>query len=263
MPVIKLPPDTLDAQSARFRQTPLGLPVFLNSVPKCGTHLLRNIVRMFVPVEQQYQREFIQWRNLEQHRQAFDPLACCLSWGHLPFSDASAIALQKARKLLLVRDPRTWVLARARFFLADEFSSAVDHAKGGALQIEELLNLIIFGIHQKMPPLLETYAFMAVAWLGTGATLVRYEDLLRHLRDLQTPQAEDYFRGLLGDCGIAPLPDDWRERVLIGADRRHSATARENLTGVTIEIPQVLPQMQARLIEYAAPGLRALLGYAD
>ena len=27
--------------------------VFLNSVPKCGSHLLRNIIRMFVPVDQQ------------------------------------------------------------------------------------------------------------------------------------------------------------------------------------------------------------------
>ena len=50
--------DTLDAEVARFSQTPLAQPVLLNSVPKGGTHLLRNIVRMFVPVEQHYDRDW-------------------------------------------------------------------------------------------------------------------------------------------------------------------------------------------------------------
>ena len=53
----------------------------------------------------------------------------------------------------------------------------------------------------------------------------------------------------------------WRERVKIGADRKQSGTARENLTGVGIELPAVLPDLQKRMIDFAAPGLRSLLGY--
>ena len=71
------------------------MPVFLNSVPKCGTHLLRNIVRMFVPVEQQYHKTFIQHAILGQHMAAFNPATPMLSWGHLFFSDAAAIALHE------------------------------------------------------------------------------------------------------------------------------------------------------------------------
>src|SRR4028118_654706 len=122
MPVVSVKADTLDEENRRFGQVPLRQPLFLNSVPKSGSHLLRNIVRMFVPVEQQYSAQFIQWPNLQQHLQAFQPGSNHLSWGHLLFSDASAIELAGVRKILLVRDPYDWVLARARFFMSEEFS---------------------------------------------------------------------------------------------------------------------------------------------
>ena len=74
--------------------------------------------------------------------------------------------------------------------------------------------------------------------------------------------AEDYFTSLLDACGISPQPLDWRERVRVGSDRRRSGTARENLTGINIRIPDVLPEAHRRLVDYAAPGLRTLLGYS-
>jgi isopenicillin N synthase-like dioxygenase len=53
----------------------------------------------------------------------------------------------------------------------------------------------------------------------------------------------------------------WRERVRIGSDRKQSGTARENLRGIDVEFPDELPDMQKRLVDFAAPGLRAILGY--
>ena len=112
--------------------------MFLNSVPKSGSHLLRNIVRMFVPVEQQYQQQFVQWA---QHASSISRRSIrrenYLSWGHLFFSDASAIELAHVRKILLVRDPYDWVLARARFFLSEQFSGNIDHIKGGKLAVDD------------------------------------------------------------------------------------------------------------------------------
>jgi hypothetical protein len=262
MPVVQLQPDTLNAENAKFAQTPLSQPAFLNSVPKCGTHLVRNIFRMFVPVAQQYHHQFIQWGNLQQHLRAFDARANMFSWGHLLYSDASVIELKGVRTLVLVRDPYSWVLARARFFLSDEFKGNIEAMKGGAISPEQFMNLMIFGIYQKAPPLREIYDFNAASWLGTGAHLVRYEDVVRHLRALETDEAERYFRDLFAAFGIASLPSDWRDRVRIGADRKFSGTARENLTGMGLSIPDELPDAQKRLVDYAAPGLRALLGYA-
>lgn len=263
MTLIKLKPDTLDKQTRRFAPAPLTTPVFLNSIPKSGSHLLRNILRMFVPVEQQYRAQFIQWPNLKQHLAAFDPKHNYLSFGHLFFADASAIELAHVRKILLYRDPYDWVLSQARFFLSDEFQGNVDHIKGGRLSVDELLSLMIFGIPGKNPSLADMYELNVAAWLGSSSVYpVRFEELKTHSNAPDSKDAEQYFQRLLGACGIAPLPADWSERVRAGADRRQSSTARENLTGVEVELPDNLPERHRRLVDFAAPGLRQLLGYA-
>ena len=261
MPVVKLPPDTLNLETSRFAQNPLKQPVFLNSVQKSGSHLLRNIVRMFVPVEQQYQKQFVQWGNMPQHLEAWDPAFNLLSWGHLFFSDASAIELAHVRKILLYRDPYDWVLARARFFMSENFDANMDFIKEGRLSVDDLLSLMIFGIHGKAPPMKDIFEFNAVAWLGSDVHVVRFEELRGHVRNLDTEEAEAYFAELLPACGIVPVPDDWRDRVQIGANPKLSGTARANLSG-TIDLPDHLPDKHKKLIDYAAPGLRAVLGYA-
>lgn len=264
MPRVIANADNLNELNANFAQKALQRPVFLNSVPKSGTHLLRNIVRMFVPVEQQYHDTFIQHPVLRQNLRAFSANGPKLSWGHLLFSDDASIVLKKVHHLLLVRDPYDWVLARARFFLSDNFEAELDHLKNGNAPIDAILNMMIFGIHQKVPALWDIYTHNCVSWLGTSAQIIKYEELTGHCRNLATPEAETYFRDLFAKCGMDHLPEDWRERVEIGSDRKKSGTARENLKsdGGAANIPDELPDIQKRLVDYAAPGLRTLLGYA-
>ncbi len=259
---VRLKPDTLDQENRRFAQAPLTRPLFLNSVPKSGSHLLRNIMRMFVPVADQYQMQFIQWGNLQEHRRAFDPARAMLSWGHLLFSDASAVETAPARKLVLVRDPYSWVLARARFFLSDEFGDNSMLVKNGEMTVDTLINLMIFGIHGKAMSLRELFTFNAVAWKGADCTIVRYEDIVNALERLDGEAAAAFFLPLFEAAGLASVPADWRERVAIGADRRQSGTARENLSDRGVAIPRQLSAGQRALVDFAAPGLRALLGYA-
>ena len=90
--------------------------------------------------------------------------------------------------------------------------------------------------------------------------LYRFEELLQNIKQLETDAAAAYFKQLLDDCGI-PMPDDWRERVLIGSDKAQSGTARDNLTVDDSRIPKELGDQHKQLINYAVPGLRALLGY--
>jgi hypothetical protein len=260
MPNVLVQADTLDAENGRFVQQPLNRPVFLNSVPKSGSHLLRNILRMFVPVGQQWNRDFIQWANLQQHRAAFDPARPMLSWGHLFLADASLIETAPARRILLYRDPFDWVIARARFFLSEQFDGNVDHLKSDELSVDELLTMMIFGLPGKAPSLNDIYELNAAAWLGARVHAVRLEDLSSSLADLDSPASEAFFTELLDACGI-DRPGDWRERVRVGADRRQSGTARENLTGIGRDLPDTLGARHRALIEYHAPGLRALLGY--
>ncbi len=263
MPRIVAKGDNLNALNANFAQRRLERPVFLNSVPKCGTHLVRNIMRMFVPVDQQYHAAFIQHAILRQHQVAFSEAMPHLSWGHLLFSDDSAIVLRHVHHVVQVRDPYDWVLARARFFMSDTFQGSLEHLKGGNVSVEEVINMMIFGIHGKAPSLYEIFTHNAVAWLNTKAHVLRFEELLYHVRNLDDAEAEDFFRELLMYCGINELPDDWRERVRIGSDRKQSGTARENLAGGgDLEIPNELSATQKALVNYVAPGLRDLLGYA-
>ena len=260
---IRIKPDTLDAETSRFAPAALQQPLFLNSIPKSGSHLLRNILRMFVPVEQQYRAQFIQWPNLREHLDAFDPARNYLSFGHLFFTDGSALELTHVRKVLLYRDPYDWVLARARFYLSDEFHGNLEHLKTGQVAVDDLLSLMIFGIRTEVPSLKDMYELNVVGWLGSDIVPVRYEDLLGHVKSIEAPEAEAYFSHLIDACGIGRLPDNWRERVLVGSDRRQSGTARENLTGIRVQLPDSLPDKHKGLIEFLAPGLRKILGYAD
>jgi hypothetical protein len=260
MPTVTVRADTLDEETRRFAPPPLRKPVFLNSVPKSGSHLLRNILRMFVPVEQQYKADFIQWATLAQHREAFDPNWPKLSWGHLFLADASAIETATAHRILLYRDPYDWVIARARFFLSEQFDGNVDFMRDGALDMDELLTLMIFGIPGKAPSLNDIYELNAAAWLGTRSHPVKYEALIAALADLDGTAAERFFSGLLDACGI-DVPPNWRDRVRIGSAREQSGTARENLTGITHQLPDVLGERHRRLVDYQAPGLRSVLGY--
>lgn len=261
MPRIVAKADNLNELNATFAQARLREPVFLNSVPKCGTHLVRNIMRMFVPVDQQYHKAFIQHAVLRQHQVAFSEMMPHLSWGHLLFSDDAAIVLRHVHHIVQVRDPYDWVLARTRFFLSDTFQGALDHIKGGNVSVDEVINMMIFGIHGKAPSLSEIFTHNAVSWLGTRVRVLRFEDLLHHVRSVESAEAERFFRELLADCGIAELPGDWRERVRAGADRQQSGTARENLAGGGLEVPEELSDLQKELVNYAAPGLRRILGY--
>ena len=261
MPRIETKADNLNERNRDFAHMPLKEPVFLNSVPKCGTHLIRNIMRMFVPVEQQYHRTFIQYPVLNDHQAAFARAKPFLSWGHLLYGDASAIALRRVHHLVLVRDPYDWVLARARFFMSDTYKGALDNIKGGNIAIEDVLNMMIFGIPEKSPPLPDVFTHNGVAWMGTHARILQFEELLKNVKALETDAAETFFAGLLEQLNMGELPDDWRERVRIGSDREQSGTARENLDRMTADVPDELPDVQKRLVDYAAPGLRATLGY--
>lgn len=261
MAKIFLEPDTLNAATERFAPPAITRPIFINALQKSGTHLARNIMRMFVPVAQQHHKAFIQWPNLQDNLEAFSAEEPKLSWGHLLYSDASAFETAPARRIILARDPYTWVLARARFFLSEQFNANLDHLKNGALSIEDLLNLMIFGIHNKAGSLADMYRLTTLAWLHTGSLMVRYEDLVKHANNVETAEAETYFRTLLDHCGIE-MPADWAERVVTGADRKQSGTAREKLSLGDAFLPDELPDGQKRLVDLTAPGLRAFLGYA-
>ncbi|MBX9460452.1 MAG: hypothetical protein KL785_04410 [Brevundimonas sp.] len=89
MAVIKGLKDTLNAEVARFEQAPLKQPVLVNSVPKGGTHLLRNI-----PAACSFRwsstttGDFVQIPNMHLHLDAFNP--------HAPIALVRSPAVQRS-----------------------------------------------------------------------------------------------------------------------------------------------------------------------
>lgn len=262
MPRVLAKADNLDERNAEFEQSPLTQHLFLNSVPKSGSHLFKNIVRMFVPVGQHYGPDYIQYPTLKEHHRVFLRETPTLSWGHLLFADSSAILLKDIKHILLVRDPYDWVLARTRFFLSENFQFNLGDLKHGRTSVEDFMNMMIFGMHNRFPNMNEIYLNNAAAWLGTSAKIIKYEDIVANLKTLEEDSAEDFFKDLLGFADI-DLPKDWRERVRIGSDREQSGTARENLDLKGQIIPDELPDAQKKLVDYFCPGLRDLLGYTS
>ena len=262
MPLITLNPENLEEHIGHFDRKPISVPTFLNSVPKCGTHLIKNIVRAFVPADQHYGDVFIQIPILKRHEAAFNPRSPKLSWGHLLYADNSGIALRDAYHVLMIRDPYDWVLARTRFFLSDNFRGNMENLKSGQLTIDEIMNLMIFGIHQKAPPMRDIFDLNACAWMGSRARILKFEDLLHHVKNLDADAAEEFFSGLFKPMGMESLPSDWRERIRIASDEKLSATHRDNLKEIALDVPKVLPDTQKAIVDYALPGLRQLLGYS-
>ena len=144
--------------------------------------------------------------------------------------------------------------------LSEQFFGNVDHLRSGVLTCDELLTMMIFGLPGKLPSLNDIYELNAAAWLGARVHVVTFEELSRNVTDLGSAEADAFFTALLDACGIA-VPADWRERVRIGSNREQSATARENLTGVAMELPETLGPRHRALVDYQAPGLRSVLGY--
>lgn len=256
--------DSLDDAVRRFEQAEPPWPLFINSIPKSGTHLLLNILRMFTPPERHYHYNFIQLAFLRDHPEVFLAQKRYLSAGHLLFADLSVRALRGVRHIVLIRDPYDVVLARARHYVSDRYhSTALAHLKTGEIPTADLLSLMILGIHQKLPSLREVYLHNAVGWTASDATFVKYEDIVAAVADLASETAESFFQSLFADCGIKPMPGDWRERIRIGADPGRSRTARRNLSLPTpITIPEMLPDPHRRLVDHTMPGVRSLLGYA-
>ncbi|RYG83246.1 MAG: hypothetical protein EON59_13855, partial [Alphaproteobacteria bacterium] len=170
MAIVKGIKDVLDAEVAKFVQASLRQPVMINSVPKGGTHLLRNIVRMFIPADQHYTADFVQIPNMHEHLDAFNPYRPMLSAAHLLFNDQAWANARTARHILMVRDPYDWVLARARFFVSGEFDQEnIAHLKSGIFSADALINMMIFGLHGKTPALNDIYTHNAAAWLDPTA----------------------------------------------------------------------------------------------
>ena len=256
--------------NAKFQHQPLKQPSILITVAKSGSHLVRNILCMFIPWEQQDYSH----TDLAPFRENKIIEHPSFRWGHVGISPNTTNVLRYARKVLLIRDPYDWVLSMARFtttyLLSGRDRNHSSHPnddiyRNKGATVEEIFSIIITGtdVRNQHPSLRSAYIPIAVGWMPLDVHLVRYEEICKHVESIRkgedTPETEQYFRDLIGTFNI-DLPPDWKTRVLVGADRRMSMTARENI-GDSTNIPAVLPDKFKRMVDFTVPHLREYLGY--
>lgn len=252
---IRLPPDTLQDRVSGGQA--LDKAVFLNTLPKSGSHLLRNICRAFIDPEYVSNGQCVQRSNLKDRADAFK--ASLLIWGHLEAGRASIqVASTTPHHIVLVRDPYTWALAKARFMSSDSYTNSADFLKEKGYTANAFISSAIQGIPGVSESLRDLFNGHVLHWIGQNIKIVKFEDLKYYANNLDAEGAEEYFRDLLSF--LPEFPEDWKERVALGAKPEHSGTHRTKLN-TSVEFPEELTDLQKSLIEYHCPNLRKLLGY--
>jgi hypothetical protein len=246
-----------------FPMQQLQRAIHVNSVPKCGTYLLRNVLLSFVGFASSDSLKFVENFNIRDRESSFAAESPKYTWGHVNHIDEAVRIIGSSKILVLVRDPYDYVLSMTRFFYSEqEDSKFARYVKAHKLSVDRVISFVIFGNYNDenlCVGVKDQFIANAVAWMAGDSMLVRYEELLRHCKNPQSPESLTYFRELLAACGLE-LPADWRDRVRLAASPRFSWTARENLQ-VSLPIPNELSFEYRTMVELAAPGLRRALGY--
>ena len=255
----------LDCHSL-FQQTPLSSPIFINSIPKCGTMLIRNIILMFVPLEEIHW-PFVHNGNLETYAREMEIKRFKCFTGHMQRTSKSLVSLRGFRHILNIRDPRDYVLSYAHFFFTEqlyESSKMARHIQDNELGFDVAVDTLIRGWKfkdQAHHGVLEMFTNNGLSWFGSNCHIVRYEELKKHVENVGSQESHVYFKSMFDFLGIE-LTEDWEIRVKKGADYRISKTSSEKMPSDVARRWEMTPE-QKELLEQWAPGLRAQLGYQD
>jgi len=249
----------------QFTFQPLRNRIFVNAVPKCGTMLLRNIILMFVPWKQHYS-PFVTAAT-PTHLKALGSEQHDFFTGHMNHTPVTSCLLKPFRHVLIIRDPYSYVLSYARFFYTKQLYETTKLGKfvqDHNLSFDEVVPYIIRGWSfegESHPSVNNIFIHNAISWFGPECKVVKYETLRQNVDNINSAESEDYFSQLLGFLGI-PLPSDWRQRVIAGANPNISGTFSANL-GIDGNRRDHLSDAEKLLFSVVAPTLRAALGYDE
>lgn len=254
----------LAEKSRAFQKDEVHNNVFLNSMGKAGTHLVKNILMAFLPENQLknfYKYAIAYNPNNGPMKRFFPEGENTVFWGHLPCFFDTEDSVRDCKHIVLVRDPYTYVLAKERFLLSNQTQN--DVVNKAVEKSSNVLKQLILGGLGPVPPLRRVYDEYLM-WLGSGAKFVRYEDVVSSVNNIEDKTAETFFSEFFEFIGIENLPEDWKERVRLGADPEFSPTHRKNLTYKSFSgfpYKKELDQEYKDLIDYTCPNLRTILGY--
>jgi hypothetical protein len=255
-------PDEFDIVSDKYQNKPnLKNKIFLISVPKSGTHLLRNIIRVLINNENVY-RPFVQDYDFDGHLEAIKNEKYYFYTGHLNFHSYTYLNTINMRKILLIRDPYSVLISSCKFFYSDNHNSYIkDFFIKNNITPSQSIDMLINGVYDNdvyIPSIGDIYKENAIKWFSSSY-VVKYEDLISGLDNLVNKKDEAYIKTLLKEIGFDCLPENWIEIIADGANPKWSKTS--NLVFSRNDICTYLTLDQRLQFEMLNPGLRNSLGY--
>lgn len=199
-------------------------PVLLTSIPKCGTNILRGLLRVTPPFRFAAELPGNEQSSPEEILSALKAARGRFVVGHIPHTpdNAAAVARAGARVLHVVRDPRAYVVSLVHHIRRFEDHALHTHFRDHVAGFEQAAELVIRGVH-----------------LGPG----------RFLPDVAT-----FFGWYLG-WRTCPSAYTTTYEALVGPDGGGSRTAQHH------EVAAILSHLGYRRTERTAVGLLASVLY--
>lgn len=239
-------------------------PILLTSIPKCGTNLLRGLLRLLPPLRFAAELPRNEQSSPQEIFSALQAAQGRFVVAHVPHTpeNAAAVAEAHARVLHVVRDPRAYVVALVHHILRFADHALHSHFRDHVPDFETAAELVIRGVHLgpgKFLPDVATFFGWYLGWRGCPSVYTTtYEALVGpHGGGSRTAQRHEVAAILthLGYRGVHPLAVALLASLLY---HRDSPTFRRGVLGDWRRC--FTPRLRQAFRE-TAPGLLAELGY--
>jgi hypothetical protein len=262
------------AVSGQFAPVPRRHNVFINTLPRSGTHLLSNLMTGFLGFASTYPSLISNRINAIPGPTTLDHSFFTnlrptlnqygLHYGHIRWTPSAAVFLKSFKTIQLIRDPYSQIISLASLFL--EPYSRVNGPVGyyvqkNKLNLFDVVKLLLHGSdeHPHISSAQQIIQETSVQWLSAGHHVLRFEDLISAVKNVDGAGAKDFFAAIF-DAIETPLPDDWKRRVatLSAFELSHTIASKTNKLSWG-DIPEALKFA----IRNELAMVRKQLGYGD
>ncbi len=240
----------------------LSTPLVLCLIPKCGTHLLENIIRKILSNEAFDEiNEDGQLPSVDgSYIYAKDKLQNKIYRGHLWFSKSVQEKLKNIPKVILIRDPRDYVISHKHF---------LDYFRGGKGKLDnyvsklennnDKLSSIILGLNFHdaiLSPVYEHFQNFGLKWIDDNSLVVRYEDLIIRKSGRVEERTVKTVETILDLIGLKY--SNLEQFILDGSNPSRSPTFRSGKIG---DWKKEFSDFTIEQMKICAPNLVSALGY--
>ena len=247
------------------QQMVLASPVVACSVPKSGTILLRNLLKsilgdnLVIP-----SNSFRRPLATSEYLLGLPSLTNRVYVGHIGYSEDLAKKLSSIPKIVLVRDPRDYVVSYTHFMdriAKDVFGTQEEY--WSKKDWDEKLSTMIFGLNTRLgwktyPSVFDNYLNYAIKWSGPNTLIVKYEDIIGTKFGGNDKTVIKTMKSIMDFIGVQIDEETLVERMEQGSDPTKSDTFRFGGKGNWRQEfkPYHVTQMKA-----VGPTLLSTLGY--